>query len=80
MTCRDVGRVRSIILESNCMSSKPNWHLDMVVLEVSEARACWWVGGLSKCKCLPWTCTENVLHACPGPVLRMPHVLALDLY
>jgi hypothetical protein len=32
--CRDVGQVRSIILESNGLSDKPNWHLDMVVIEV----------------------------------------------
>jgi len=34
ITCRDIGHVRSIKLDSNGMSSKPNWHLDYIVLQV----------------------------------------------
>lgn len=39
VTCRDIGRVQSIIIESNGLSSNPNWHLDMVVVQVG-GKAC----------------------------------------
>lgn len=35
---RDIGRVQSIVLEMSGKSAKPNWCLDMVVLQVRGAR------------------------------------------
>ncbi len=31
--CRNLGSLRAIRLESDCKSSKPNWHLDYVVIQ-----------------------------------------------
>lgn len=38
ITCRDIGRVRSIIVDCNGLDSNPkaNWHLDYIVLEVQD--------------------------------------------
>jgi hypothetical protein len=34
--CRQLGSLRAIRVESDCKSSKPNWHLDYVVIQVSS--------------------------------------------
>lgn len=35
--CRSLGALHAIRIESDCKSSKPNWHLDYVVIQVGPS-------------------------------------------